>query len=114
MKIIITENQIKTVVFQNAVDMAWQDFKSECPEKEFGNDYCDDSDFITKIEVVTAYKTKNILELGIIFYIDVVFDTLDIGEYFWELEQYLKKYLGKDNFKLKLLNVINTNTNRDW
>ena len=121
MKIILTEEQLKLITFQNAIDMAWQDFKDECHEKEFGYDYCDDTEFVTKIEVVTAYKTEpyavkgmEVVELGIIFYIDTVFDSIDVGEYFWELESYLRKYLGNDTFKLKLLNVINENSRTDW
>jgi hypothetical protein len=121
MKIIITEDQLKLTVFQYAVDSAWQDFKDECTEKNFGWDYCDDTEFVTRIEVKTAYKTEpyavkgmEVVELGIIFYIDTVFDSIDIGDYFWNLEKYLEPYLGKGNFKIKLLNVINENPRSNW
>jgi len=88
---------------------------------DFSWDYCDDTEFVTRIEVKTAYKTEpyavkgmEVVELGIIFYIDTVFDSIDVGEYFWELEKYLEPYLGKDNFKIKLLNVINENPRANW
>jgi len=61
-----------------------------------------------------AVKGMEVVELGIIFYIDTVFDSIDVGEYFWELEKYLEPYLGKDNFKIKLLNVINENPRANW
>jgi hypothetical protein len=64
--------------------------------------------------VVTAYKTDNVVELGIIIYIDTIFDTFDVGDYLWDLKLNLEKYLGKGNFKLKLLNSINTREDFNW
>jgi hypothetical protein len=116
MKIIITEEQLKTLVFQKAVDMAWQDVNDNVKEEDYYLDggFGDNIDSITKIDVVTAYKNKNIIELGLIFYIDSIFDSIDVGDYLYELEYNLRKILGKENFKIILLNVINTNTNKEW
>jgi hypothetical protein len=39
MKIIITESQLKTITFQNAVDMAFEDIKEKCDKmNELGAD----------------------------------------------------------------------------
>ena len=38
MKIIITEDQLKTAVFQNAVDMAWEDIADNIGEKDYYTD----------------------------------------------------------------------------
>jgi len=32
----------------------------------------------------------------------------------WDLKLNLENYLGKNNFKFKLLNVINENPRTDW
>ena len=69
---------------------------------------------IKRIEIVTVYKTNNIIEMGLIVYYDAIFPSMDVGDYFYELEYHLREYLGKGNFKLKLLNVINENPRSDW
>jgi len=115
MKIIITESQLKTITFQNAVDMAWKDIADNIKEDYYDEGgYGDNYEAITKIDVVTAYKTDNVVELGIIIYIDTIFDTFDVGDYLWDLKLNLENYLGKNNFKFKLLNVINENPRTDW
>ena len=116
MKIIITESQLKTITFQNAVDMAWQDIADDIKEEDYYTEggYGDNYEAIAKIDVVTAYKTDNVIELAIIIYIDTIFDTFDVGDYLWDLKLNLERYLGKNNFKLKLLNVINENPRTDW
>ena len=116
MKIIITESQLKTTVFQSAVDMAWEDIADNIKEEDYYDEggYGHNYEAITKIDVVTAYKTDKVVELGIIIYIDTIFGTLDVGEYLWDLKLKLENYLGKNNFKFKLLNVINENPRTDW
>ena len=116
MKIIITESQLKTITFQNAIDMAWKDIADNIKEEDYYTEggYGDNYEAITKIDVVTAYKIDNIVELGIIIYIDTIFDTFDVGDYLWDLKLNLENYLGKNNFKFKLLNVINENSRTDW
>jgi hypothetical protein len=123
MKIIITEDQLKTTVFQNAVDMALEDIKKKCNNmNDFGADaeeiisfdVCDQLESIKRIEIVTAYKTNNIIEMGLIVYKDSIFSSTDDGDYLYELEYHLREFLGKGNFKLKLLNVINENSRSDW
>ena len=116
MKIIITESQLKTITFQNAVDMAWKDIADNIKEEDYYDEggYGDNYEAITKIDVVSAYKTDNVVELAIVIYIDTIFDTFDVGNYLWDLKLNLENYLGKNNFKFKLLNVINKNPRTDW
>ena len=118
MKIIITEDQLKTAVFQNAVDMALDDIKKKCDnindlgadaEEIISFDVCDQLESIKRIEIVTVYKINNIIEMGLIVYKDSIFTSMDDGDYLYELEHHLREFLGKGNFKLKLLNVINEN-----
>lgn len=116
MKIIITEDQLKTAVFQNAVDMAWEDIADNIGEEGLGFDY----EAVTKVEVVNAYKTESyalkgvkIIELAIIIYINTIIDTFDAGDYLWDFKLHLETYLGKNNFRFKLLNVINENPKSD-
>lgn len=122
MKIIITEDQLKTAVFQNAVDMAWEDIADNIGEEGLGFDY--EADYwiktVTKVEVVRASKEESyalkgvkIIELAIIIYINTIFDTFDAGDYLWDLKLKLESYLGKNNFRFKLLNVINENPKSD-
>ena len=81
MKIIITEDQLKTAVFQNAVDMAWEDIADNIKEEDYYTDggYGDNYEAVTKVEVVNAYKTESntlkgvkIIELAIIIYINTI------------------------------------------
>jgi len=83
MKIIITEDQLKTAVFQNAVDMAWKDIADNIKEEDYYTDggYGDNYEAVTKVEVVNAYKTESyalkgvkIIELAIIIYINTIID----------------------------------------
>ena len=122
MKIIITEDQLKTAVFQNAVDMAWKDIANNIKEEDYYTDggYGDNYEAVTKVEVVNAYKTESyvlkgvkIIELAIIIYINTIIDTFDAGDYFWDFKLNLETYLGKTNFRFKLLNVINENPKSD-
>jgi hypothetical protein len=123
MKIIITESQLKTITFQNAVDMAFEDIKEKCDKmNELGADaseiisfdVCDQIESISKVEVVNVYKTNNIIEISIIVYYDTIFQSLDVGGLLYEIEYHLREYLGKGNFKLKLLNSINTREDFNW
>ena len=111
------------MTFQNAVDMAFEDIKEKCDKmNELGADapeiisfdVCDQIESISKVEVVNVYKTNNIIEISIIVYYDTIFPSLDVGDYLYELEYHLREYLGKGNFKLKLLNSINTREDFDW
>ena len=123
MKIIITESQLKNAVFQNAIDMAFDDIKGKCDKMDelgadapeiISFDVCDQIESISKVEVVNVYKTKNVIEISIIVYYETIFQSLDVGDYLYELEYHLREYLGKGNFKLKLLNSINTKEDFNW
>ena len=78
--------------------------------------YGDNYEVVTKVEVVNVYKTESyalkgvkIIELAIIIYINTIIDTFDAGDYLWDFKLNLETYLGKSNFRIKLLNVINEN-----
>jgi len=123
MKIIITEEQLNVLTFQKAIDMAIDDIREKCDEMErlgadaeeiISFDSCEQLELINKVEVVTTYKTENIIELGVIIYIDTIFSGADVGDFFWEIDYHLRTYLGKGNFKLKLLNVINERPKGEW
>ena len=123
MKIIITESQLKTIAFQNAIDMTFEDIKEKCDKMDelgadapeiISFDVCDQIESISKVEVVNVYKTNNVIEVSIIVYYDTIFPSLDVGDYLYELEYHLREYLGKGNFKLKLLNSINTKEDFNW
>jgi hypothetical protein len=123
MKIIITESQLKTITFQNTVDMSFDDIKKKCNKmNELGADapeiisfdVCDQIESISKVEVVNVYKTNNMIEISIIVYYETIFQSLDVGGFLYELEYHLRDYLGKGNFKLKLLNSINTREDFNW
>ena len=77
-------------------------------------DVCDQIESISKVEVVNVYKTNNVIEISIIVYYETIFQSLDVGDYLYELEYHLREYLGKGNFKLKLLNSINTREDFNW
>ena len=73
MKIIITEDQLKTAVFQNAVDMAIDDIKKKCDnindlgadaEEIISFDVCDQLESIKRIEIVNVYKINKIVIFG--------------------------------------------------
>ena len=123
MKIIITESQLKTIAFQNAIDMTFEDIKEKCDKMdELGADApesisfeaCEQAESISKVEVVNVFKTNNVIEISIIVYYETIFQSLDVGDYLYELEYHLREYLGKGNFKLKLLNSINTREDFNW
>lgn len=123
MKIIITESQLKTITFQNAIDMVFEDIKEKCDKMDelgadapeiISFDVCDQIESISKVEVVNVYKTNNVIEISIIVYYGTIFPSLDVGDYLYELEYHLREYLGKGNFKLKLLNSINTREDFNW
>jgi len=123
MKIILTEEQLNILTFQNAIDMSIDDIREKCEEigrlgadaeEIISFDSCDQLELINKVEVVTAYKTENIIEFGVIIYIDTIFTSADISDFFWEIEYHLRTYLGKGNFKLKILNVINERPKGEW
>jgi len=117
MKVLITENQLITV-YQKIVDIAFNDLKEICENStEDDNwDYSDEDldcetilDTVENVEVVTAFDN----EIGLIVYIDTIFDTADVGMFFYDLEKQIKETTGKGNIKVKLLNVIN-NRQRNW
>ena len=61
------------------------------------------------IDFFSAHPDKDFLLISDWNYYDSIFPSIDAGDYLYELEHHLREYLGKGNFKLKLLNVINEN-----
>jgi len=116
MKVLITENQLLNV-YQKIVDITLSDLKDICENyvEDENWDYSDqDMDCVTidtveSVEVVTAFDN----EIGLIVYIDSIFDTVDVGSFFWDLEKQIIETTGNRNIKIKLLNVIN-NRERNW
>ena len=111
MRIIITENQLKTA-YQKIVDMSLDNLKEICDNatEDENWDYSDeDMDCETILDVVESVKVATAFdnEIGLIIYIDTIFDTADVGTFFWDLEKQIKETTGKENIKVKLLNVIN-------
>lgn len=116
MKVLITESQLLTV-YQKIVDISLSNLRGMCEhDTEDENwDYsdedvdCETLDIIESVNVATAFDD----EIGLIIYIDTIFDTADVGSFFWDLEKQIIETTGKENIKVKLLNVIN-NRERNW
>jgi hypothetical protein len=52
-------------------------------------------------------------EIGLIIYIDTIFDSADVGSFFYDIKGEIMDMTGNKNIKVKLLNVIN-NKERNW
>ena len=131
MKIIITENQYKILLesntesIQSLIDMAFDALKVNVEDGFFEVSYVEDSVYVTEeIKVVDVQKVtgKNYLtgeESSHLFvtvdvYIETIFQNMNMDEMVWELQQECERIIGKNNIRLKLREVINTNTNRQW
>ena len=131
MKIIITENQYKMLLesntesMQNLIDIAFQAVKDDVDEGNFDVTYIEDAVYATEeIKVVEVQKVtgKNYLTgdesshlfVTIDVYVSTIFETMDVGEMVWEVQLECEKIIGKNNIRLKIRDVINTNTNRQW
>ena len=129
MKIIITENQYsmllesKTESMQTLIDMAFQTIKDDIDESLFPVDIEDTVEMTEKIKVVEVQKVTSKNYMGVenssLFvtvdvYISTIFGTLDVGGMLWEVQIECEKLIGKNNIRIKIRDVINTNTNRQW
>lgn len=131
MKIIITESQYKILLesntesIQSLIDMAFDALKVNVEDGFFEVSYVEDSVYVTEeIKVVDVQKVtgKNYLtgeESSHLFvtvdvYIETIFQNMNMDEMVWELQQECERIIGKNNIRLKLREVINTNTNRQW
>jgi hypothetical protein len=116
MKVLITENQLKSV-YQKIVDISLNNLRDICERATEDEDWdysdedidCETLDIVESVNVATAFDN----EIGLIIYIDTIFDTADVGSFFWDLEKQIIETTGKENIKVKLLNVIN-NKERNW
>ena len=131
MKIIITESQYKILLesndesIQSLIDMAFDALKVNVEDGFFDVSYVEDSVYVTEeIKVVDVQKVtgKNYLNgeershlfVTIDVYIDTIFQSMNMDEMVWELQQECEKIIGKHNIRLNLREVIKTNTNRQW
>lgn len=131
MKIIITENQYKMLLesntesMQSLIDIAFQSLKDDSDNGLFIDGYVEDTVYVTEeIKVVDVQKVtgkdyltgkeSSHLFVTIDVYVETIFNSMDVGEMVWELEMDCEKIVGKNNIRLNLREVINTNTNRQW
>ena len=131
MKIIITESQYKILLesndesIQSLIDMAFDALKVNVEDGFFDVSYVEDSVYVTEeIKVIDVQKVtgKNYLNgeerrhlfVTIDVYIDTIFQSMNMDEMVWELQQECEKIIGKHNIRLNLREVIKTNTNRQW
>ena len=131
MKIIITESQYNLLLesndesIQSLIDMAFDALKVNVEDGFFDVSYVEDSVYVTEeIKVVDVQKVtgKNYLtgkESSHLFvtvdaYIETIFQSMNMDEMVWELQQECEKIIGKHNIRLNLREVIKTNTNRQW
>ena len=115
----------KTESMQNLVDMAFQALKDDIGNYFFNVEHIEDAvDATEKIEVVDVQKvtSKNYFEnkensslfVTIDVYISTIFETMDVSEMIWEVQIECEKLIGKNTIRLKIRDVINTNTIRQW
>jgi len=131
MKIIITESQYKMLLesntesMQTLINMAFDALKNNVEDGFFEVSYVEDSVYVTEeIKVVNVQnitgknyltgKESTHLFVTIDVYIETIFQSMNMDEMVWELQQECEKIIGKNNIRLNLRDVINTNTNRQW
>ena len=131
MKIIITENQYKILLesntesMQNVIDMAFETLEEKCEEGDFDVTYVESELNVTEeIKVVEVQKVtgKNYLTgkesshlyVTVDIYIHSMYESIDTDEMIHELRLECENVVGKDNIRLKVRDVINNNTNRQW
>ena len=110
MKVLITESQLLTV-YQKIVDISLSNLRDKC-EGDFVNadGYdCDILDIVENVKVATSFDN----EIGLIIYIDTIFDSADVGSFFYDIKGEIMDVTGNKSLKVKLLNVIN-NKERNW
>ena len=116
MKVLITENQLKSV-YQKIVDISLSNLRDMCEHATEDEDWdyadedidCEILDIVENVEVVTSFDS----EIGLIIYIDTIFDSADVGSFFYDIKGEIMDMTGNKNIKIKLLNVIK-NKERNW
>jgi hypothetical protein len=131
MKIIITENQYKMLLesntesMQNVIDMAFETLEEKCEEGDYNVVHIDSQLNVTEeIKVVDVQKVtgKNYLTgkesshlfVTVDIYIHSIYESIDTDEMIHELRLECEEIVGKGNIRLKVRDVINNNTNRQW
>jgi hypothetical protein len=110
---------------QSLIDIAFQSLKDDSDNGLFIDGYVEDTVYVTEeIKVVDVQKVtgkdyltgkeSSHLFVTIDVYVETIFNSMDVGEMVWELEMDCEKIVGKNNIRLNLREVINTNTNRQW
>ena len=116
MKVLITENQLKTA-YQKIVDISLNNLRDMCEHATEDEDWdyagedvdCEILDIVENVDVVTSFDN----EIGLIIYINTIFDSADVGGFFYDIQKEIIDTTGNKNIKVKLLNVIN-NKERNW
>ena len=116
MKVLITESQLLTV-YQKIVDISLSNLRDKCEHDtedkdwDYGGDDidCDILDIVENVKVATSFDN----EIGLIIYIDTIFDSADVGSFFYDIKGEIMDVTGNKSLKVKLLNVIN-NKERNW
>lgn len=115
MRFVLSESQLSPVKFQKLIDLTILEIKNYCNNSDIINrqteiDFCNNFWKLKKIDVVRVFSEKtenneNIFDIGILIYVEDT-DFFDVGELLFEVENILRNYIGKKNFKITLLNVI--------
>jgi hypothetical protein len=110
---------------QSLIDMAFDSLKENVDNGFFEVSYVEDNVYVTEeIKVVDVQKItgKNYLTgkesshlfVTIDVYIETIFQNMNMDEMVWELQQECERIIGKNNIRLRLRDVINTSTIRQW
>lgn len=130
MKIIITENQYKILLesntesMQNVIDMAFETLEEKCEDGFFDvsveySVYATEEIKVVEVQKVTGKnyltgKESSHLYVTVDIYIHSIYESIDTDEMIHELRLECENVVGKDNIRLKVRDVINNNTNRQW
>jgi len=128
MKIIITESQLKTTVFQNAIDMALEDVDENCGKGYYVRSYliaiCDPLEMIEEIKVVDVSKSTStdnfgenkmdIINIKVNCYIDSRWEYNDLDTFIYELQEEVRNIIGTKFVTLEVEKIINKRKDFNW
>jgi len=112
-KFLILESQLKPEKFQKLIDLSVFEIRNYCNNiYDFNSqtevDFCNNLWKLKKVDVVRVFleieNGKNIFDIGLLIQVEDT-DFFDTGEFLFQLNINLSEYIGKENFKIKLLNV---------
>jgi hypothetical protein len=107
-KFLILESQLKPEKFQKLIDLSVFEIRNDF-NSQTEVDFCNNLWKLKKVDVVRVFleieNGKNIFDIGLLIQVEDT-DFFDTGEFLFQLNINLSEYIGKENFKIKLLNVI--------